>query len=535
VGALTEIDDDPLAVALDPTNVLPRRIEHWWRSDPDRPFLVEIGAGRTQTFGSFRDLILRWARVLHDHGVRHGERIVSFLPSSVDAHAVWLAASMIGAYEVPVNPELRGEFLRHVLTDSGASLCIVRPDQAPILNDSGVAGLTPLIAAADSDLSDVDPLDIERLPEPGDVSCVIYTSGTTGPAKGVMITWAQMSATIGRIPRSWLSESDAVYSPWPMFHVTGRTPMCSMANVGGRVVLRDRFSLSDFWTDIRTHECTSTTIGAVTALLLDEPSRADDADNPLRVVFFGRAGRPACEFMERFDAVGVACYGSTEVGFPIVNRPIERGNADIAGWLRPGYEARVVDIDGADVPAAVGELWISPPDRRMILREYLGQPARTTEAVVDGWYRTSDAVRRHEHGGFEFVDRMSDTIRRFGENISATTLEDAVAADPDVLECAAVGVPSPVAGQEILLVIVPTQGCTFAPGALAGRLGETLPRYMRPAYIAVVDELPKTPNGKIRRVGLAGTVDLDKAWRGTGERGQQPDSGQSSHSPRRRR
>jgi crotonobetaine/carnitine-CoA ligase len=219
----------------------------------------------------------------------------------------------------------------------------------------------------------------------------------------------------------------------------------------------------------------------------------------------------------------VSCFGSTEVGFPIANRevggelhPARSGPVPghaVAGWLRRGYAARVVDADGADVePGAIGELWIEPPDRRLILREYLDQPELTARSVVDGWCRTGDAVFQTDDGGFVFVDRMRDTIRRFGESISSAALEAAVCADPEVSECAAVGVPSPMTGQEILLLVLPPPGVTVDPAALAERLRGALPRYMNPRYIGVVDELPKTPTGKVRKAGLADGVDLASVW-----------------------
>jgi crotonobetaine/carnitine-CoA ligase len=279
-------------------------------------------------------------------------------------------------------------------------------------------------------------------------------------------------------------------------------------------VLRPKLAVDAFWADVREHGCTSTTIGAVIGLLLDRPARADDRDHPLRFVFFGKVGTDGWKFIERFGLHALSCYGSTEVGFPIVNRHIEAGTVDVAGWLRRGYHARVVDDDGKEVAnGTTGELWIEPPDRRLMLREYLNQPELTARTVVDGWYRTGDAVRRRDDGGFEFVDRMRDTIRRFGENISSSALENAVLGDDEVLECAAVGVPSPVTGQEVLLLVVPRPGRTIDAGALAARLRAVLPRYMNPAYIAVLDELPKTPNGKVRKVGLAGATDLDHVWK----------------------
>lgn len=497
--------DDPHAIALDPRNVLPRQLATRADEDPAAPFLVEADHGRTATYGAFWDQVRRWVDVLAGLGARPGDNIATMLPSSIDAHAVWIATSLMGAHEVPVNPELRGEFLDHVLTDAAVRTCLARPEHVAVVTSTR-AGAEIDVHAVPADTpptTDATAVDVTDLPGPADTSCIIYTSGTTGPAKGVVISWAQMSSIIGRIPREVLSSSDAVYSPWPMFHVTGRSPLISMADIGGRVVLRERFRADEFWDDVRTYACTSTTVGAGLSLLLARPERDDDADNPLRITLLGRVGREGIRFLERFDSTGMCFYGSTEVGFPIANRPITPDTVDVAGWPRPGYETRLVDEAGDDVPdGQVGELWVRPPDRRMILVGYLGKPEQTAQAVVDGWYRTGDAMRRRPNGSYQFVDRLRDTIRRFGENISSSALEEVVLDDPDVLECAAIGIPSEIAGQEVALLVVPSAADHPPAAVLAERLRSTLPRFMRPSLVAVVDELPKTPNGKVRKVGL---------------------------------
>lgn len=511
-------EDDPAGLALDPAWVLPRRIAAWAEHDPDRPFLEEV-TGRAVTYAETLDGIRRWATVLRSLGVRRGDRVVSMLPASIDAYLVWMAASCIGACEVPVNPELRGGFLSHALEASGARLCLARPEFVEVAASAALEGLEIVaVDRANPPTSGVEPGEIDW-PDPGDESCIIYTSGTTGPAKGAILTWAQMTATIGRIPRSWLSEEDAVYCCHAMFHVTGRSPLPAMSDVGGRVVLRERFALHEFWDDIRRHRCTSTT--AFIAILLGLPEREDDLDHPLRVVLAGQFGRQTERFTERFGARVVTCYGSTEVGFPISIRwpkaipatgPVPRD----CGWLRRGYEARIVDERGSDVPdGESGELWIRPQARELIMLGYNGSPEKTASAIVDGWYRTGDALIRHADGCFEFVDRLRDTIRRLGENISASALEAVVLGDEAVQECAAVGVPDDVAGEEVLLVVVAKPDADADPAALYARLEQELPAYMRPAYLLVAGEevIPRTPTKKIRKVALLDAVDLEAAWR----------------------
>ena len=502
-------DDDAGQVAADPARVLPRRVAWWAEREPARIFLQEV-TGPPLTYGEAWHRVLRWAAWLTGLGLRRGDRLVTMLPASAEAVLAWLAAGVLGVIEVPVNPELRGAFLTHVLTDSAARLALVRPEFKPLLSGCPF----PVVTAERGAGLPPDPAVPAGYPEVTDPACVIYTSGTTGPAKGVVLSWAQFAANIGRIPRSWLGGDDAVYCPHPMFHVTGRSPVVVMADVGGRVVLREHFSASALLPDVRAFGCTSTTVQS--GLLLATPESVDDADNPLRIAYAGHNIALGRRFAARFGVHVIDAYGSTEAGFPIVRRWTPDGGGNTCGRLRRGYQARVVDPDGTDVPdGAIGELWIRPPARPLVMLEYLHQPEATAAAFAAGWYRTGDAVIRHPDGEFQFVDRLRDTIRRLGENISASAVESLVAADPQVADCAVLGVPDPVAGHEVLLAIVPLDGGTaaFDASALYARLSDQLPRYALPEYIVVCEALPKTPTHKVRKVGLLETLDTRSAWR----------------------
>jgi carnitine-CoA ligase len=512
-------DDDVAALALDPAQVLPSKVAALAAAAPERPFLAEV-TGRHASYGETWTGVRRWITWLRELGAGPGTRVVSMLPASVDAVALWLAAGCAGVLEVPVDPALRGVFLRHVLADSGARVCLVRPEQADLLANSGVGGLRIVVVGRDGCPADqMIPADEFRFPAPADPSCVIYTSGTTGLPKGVMISWAQMSALIGRIPRPWLSERDCVYLCHPMFHVTGRTPIVVMSDIGGLLVLRERFSASAFLDDVRAGRCTSTT--AYIGLILATPERDDDADNPLRFVWSAGAHGLAARFAQRFGTHVLEAYGSTEVGFPLVSRtPPPDIHHRWIGSPRAGYAVRVVGPDGADVAdGSVGELWVRPPAREMMLLEYLNQPEATAAATEGGWYRTGDAVIRHRNGTFIFVDRMKDTIRRHGENISSAAVEGVAAADPAVAECAVLGVPDRVAGQAVVLVVVPSRdGCE--PAELYERLRDQLPRYALPGYIVLADAMPRTSTNKVRKVELRESMDLSGAWRPPGARAE---------------
>jgi carnitine-CoA ligase len=510
--------DEPARYARQPELQLPARILHWAERDPDRPFLTEVGGSRSDgcqvSYGQFARELRQWCTLLQELGLERGDYIASLLPPSIDGCLVWLAAGVLGIREVPVNRELRGEFLRHPIVNSRCKLCFMRPDDASLLQDNAIIGPRQLIVEpGNSPAAQLAETVLPALPACDDVACVVYTSGSTGPAKGAIIRWAQLAAIIGRAPREWLSSDDVVYAPWPMFHITGRSPLISMADVGGQVVLREKFSLTEFWSDVRQYQCTSTTVGAAVPLLLNLPPRPDDADNPLQFAYGNASGAHNLTFQQRFGVRMLLCYGSTEAGFPVVHRDITEHSLGIVGHLRPGYEFRVVDAEGRELPPGQpGELLIRPQLPEMIMAGYLNMPEATATALRDGWYHTGDLLSVGKDGACVFVDRMKDTIRRYGENISASAYESDLLQLDVLIECAVLGIASQISGKEIILTARHSAGSQADPAAFFAQLEQRYPRYMLPGYIWFVDDYPKTPGGKIRKHLLLEQLQLDNCW-----------------------
>lgn len=497
-------DPDPARWLADaPEYVLPTRLRSRAATDAERTFIVETDGPRI-TYGEFDSRVGQWCRLLSQERIETGERIASALPASIDAQALWMAIAGMGGCEVPINPDLPGPVLRYQLEDAQVRLCFIRPEHRDTFDGLGIAGLRIVeVPRSDGPADGLEPLEPSHNALASDIASVIYTSGTTGSPKGVLVPWGQFTSIIGRVPRRSLGPDDVTYAPWPMFHVTGRSPIVIMADVAGSVVIRERFSLGAFWDDLRRFSVTTTTVGPVMRLLLCEPPTPNDRDHCLRHVMGGVQDRHALEFSERFGVKVIGAYGSTEIGFPIVHPGISADSVGITGWLRSGYEARIIDDAGRDVPdGQIGELLIRPPSPTMRLRGYLGLPDLDERILTDDWYHTRDLFRREVSGALSFVDRVGDTIRRFGENISASATQSVIAADPEVRECAVAGLADEIGGAVVFAVVVARDLDRFDPAALFERLGDVLAPYALPARIAVVDELPKTPNGKIRSAEL---------------------------------
>jgi crotonobetaine/carnitine-CoA ligase len=355
---------------------------------------------------------------------------------------------------------------------------------------------------------------VDDPPGATDIGSVTYTSGTTGPSKGVLFTWAQFFAcTDGTIPFEDLRSGDVFYSTATMHHGSGRLPLLMMALCGGTLVARDRFSGSEFWDDVHTHGCTlGAFIGAMSHFVWNQPPSPADADNPMRLAVMFPVIPQHEAFQQRFGLKIRTVYSMTEIG-PVLGSGWSPKDPASCGTAQPGYEVRIADENDYEIPnGQVGELIVRSEHPWILTSGYLGMPEATARAWRNGWFHTGDALRRDEVGNYFFVDRIKDAIRRRGENISSAEVEAHVNEHPDVLESAAVALPSEWGEDEIKIVISCRSDSDLTPEALIGFLAERMPRFMVPRYVEFVSQLPKTDatmrirKFELREAGLTPTT-----------------------------
>ena len=231
--------------------------------------------------------------------------------------------------------------------------------------------------------------------------------------------------------------------------------------------------------------------------------RADDADNPVRVVYAVPAPAEIYhDFEKRFGLKIVEAYGSTETNL-IVNSALDESAPGACGRPNPIFGVRVVDEDGREAPDGVaGEIVVSCPDPLLLSAGYDGMPDVTATSWRDGWFHTGDQAVRDGTGALWFQDRIKDSIRRRGENISSYEVERLVNGHPAVAESAAVGAPSELGEEEVRVVVVLRDGATATPEELFLHYAESMPYHMVPRFIDVVDDLPRTPTDKVEKYKL---------------------------------
>jgi crotonobetaine/carnitine-CoA ligase len=498
-----------------PTAPLPSLLAERAATDPDRIFLQEV-TGAACTYGELEQTVARWMAALRQAGVRPGDHVLSMLPTGIDCVAVWLALARLGAVEVPVNTAYHGAVLAGVAEDSTARVAVVDArwlDRFDEADSPALRKLTVLIAEE----SQPRPFDEsalsaeafaagsgERALAEHDVATVVFTSGTTGRSKGVLIPWRQLRESARWcIPLDDAGPDDHWYVPLPLFHVSGKLSVYAAALTGARVILRESFSTSSFWADVKAFGVTTTLLaGGAARYLESQPARADDRDNPLRNVFVAPFPVDPGAFATRFGVRLTTAFNMTELSCPIVSG-WDLGPAGSCGRPRPGVSCRIVDADDRELPdGEVGELIVRTDAPWEIMLGYLGAPDATARAWRNLWFHTGDRCWRDREGSFYFVDRGSDAIRRRGENVSSIDVEAALSGHPDIAESAVIGVPSEWGEHDIKAFVVPRPGTAPDLADIAAYAERTLPRFMVPRYLVLVGQLPKTPTNRVQKARL---------------------------------
>ncbi len=464
------------------------------------------------------DAVARAGALLTDAGVRRGQTVAMMAGNRVELLDFVLGCAWIGAVAVPINIASRGEQLRHILNNSEAELIVVEPDLLPIVTDlDGVQHLKRVWVLGDGGAESarkVTHLSVSAVPSsersvpadhshPSDTAAILYTSGTTGVSKGVECPHAQffwwgfnMSDQLGIVA------GDVLYTNLPLFHTNALNAFFQAVVSDAVFVLGPKFSVSRFWTRLVEAEATVTyLLGATVSMLANQPP--SDADRAHRVrTALAPATSPALldEFKNRFGIQLLDGYGSTETNGVIGSTPTA-WKAGMMGRLRPGFDIRIVDEHGLDVPAgAPGEMLVRSTQPFGVATGYYRMPEKTIESWKDLWFHTGDRIVAEPDGWFRFADRIKDVIRRRGENISAVEVETALRDHPAISDVAVYPVESELGEDEVMAAIIATRPVTFEE--LEEFCVPRLASFAIPRFVRFVDTLPQTENGKVRKAPL---------------------------------
>jgi crotonobetaine/carnitine-CoA ligase len=478
--------------------------------------LVRTEVGE-RSFREQRDLAASWAGRLAAEGLAAGDAIAIMSENRAEVLDLWLGAAWLGAVAVPVNTAARGSQLAHVLRDSGARIFVVAAEAVGALEhvDDDLPSLERIWVLDDGrdewrgrPLETIpgpaDPL-ARRAVRPGDTTAILYTSGTTGPPKGVLCPQAQWywwgvrtGALLGVGP------DDVLYTCLPLFHTNALNTFVQALLAGATFMPGPRFSASAFWRRLAESEATVTyLLGAMAHILAKRPPDPYERRHRTRIALApGTAADLYPVFRERFGIEIVDGWGSTETNVVIATAGTDAPPGSM-GVVVDGFEARVVDEEDEEVgPNTPGELVVRAREPFSFANGYHRLPADTLRAWRNLWFHTGDRVVRDDDGWFWFLDRMKDSIRRRGENISSYEVEAALTSHPDVAAAAAVPVPAEVGEDDVLAFVVLRQGARPTHEELIRHCEPRLAYFAVPRYLEFVDELPLTANGKIEKYRL---------------------------------
>ncbi len=464
----------------------------------------------TLSFGGAAGRVGGLAERLREAGVRRGDLVVVTARTTPPYLLCWLALAAIGAVTVPTDPAGTAVELAGLVRQVEPRALLTDAALRPLVDAAGLAGVPML--DVDSLVGDWrgEPAGGPGLPmdvAPADLAVLIPTSGTTGRSKLVMQTH-QAYAMAGEGFPYWmeLGDTDRLMTSLPLFHINAPaySVLGSLA-CGAGLVLLPRFSASGFLDSARRHGATEfNAIGAMLEILMRQPVRPDDADTPLRLCYTGPS--PAREWQEAFErrfGLRVVCgYAMSESPYGLIWRHGTRpfgtlGSPRQHPTLGTVNEARVVAADGDECdPGEAGELLLRNP---AVTPGYWGMPAETAAALVDGWLHTGDLVTVNADGTYTFVARRKEVLRRRGQNLSPTEVEEAIQAHPDVLEVAVVGVAAELTEEEVKAFVVAEPGRVLDFAQLRRFAGERLSAFKVPRFWQAVDALPRTPTARVAK------------------------------------
>jgi crotonobetaine/carnitine-CoA ligase len=505
---------------------------------PDQIFLDL--SGDLYTHAEVDRLSTRFAHELRRLGLEPGQTVATVLDNGIDQVASWLAINKAGGIWVPLNTAYRGEFLRHPLDDSQASIVIadtsylgtvadvsaelpelrliLRCGAAPESGESPAASV-PILPLAECRDGDETPIPVTA--RPGDLSMLIYTSGTTGVSKGCMISYnyilnqaRQSNKAVPPLP------GDVMYTPLPLFHAAAIDVLLSGLLAHVRVAISARFSVTDFWSEIeRTGATTARLMASIFPLIANAPDspEMERCRGQLRAV----VGAPFPPMLRQIwkERFGVQFadghnYGLSEgVRLAMSRFGDETMPEDCCGKIADDdYEVVILDDEDRILPdGELGEIAFRPRKPHIMFAGYWRQPEATGAVWRNLWMHSGD-IGRIKDGYLFFVDRKKDYLRSRGENISSFEVERAFLRHPAISEVAAHAADDGITEDCLKITAVLKEGHDLTEEDLCRWALDHIPHFAVPRYIEFRDELPRTPTNKIQKFQLRKEGRTDRTW-----------------------
>lgn len=467
------------------------------------------------TYSEFYEAAQQLAQYLQVQGLKQGERVALSLENGVHWILAFWGIILAGGVVVPLNPKFKVAEWVPLLEQAESSWMIAENQGAGLLSEHGV---NPVATAYSSPWNQaelvVSTAQRQRRKaltkddaEFSDEALLLFTSGSTGRPKGVVLTHGNLLAEAAFIQQGHaLTQGDIGLAILPFFHINGLvitmlTPLFS----GGRAIVPEKFRASKFWEWVKKYQVTwFSGVPTILSILL---ARKDPEPLDTTSLRFARSASSSLsvavleEFEQRFHVPVIEAYGLSETGSQVATNPLPPSIRKTGSVGLPvGNELRIVDEQGRPVPNGIrGEVVIQGKN---VTQGYLNNKEANQESFKQGWFYTGDIGFFDEDGYLFLAGRRKELINRAGEKISPREVDEVIYQLPEVLLAAAVGVPDPLFGEEIVAFIQLRPGEMVSEEQVIRHCKACLANFKVPKRIFYLDDFPKGPNGKIQRLKL---------------------------------
>lgn len=506
-------------------------------------FQNRVGDVFEYTYAAFDEDVNRIANVFLDLGIEKGDHVALHLHSSPEFLMCLFGLAKIGAVAVPINEQYLADEAEYILENSDAICVVVEPlfyetyQELLARGHYFPKGVVVARAGTESPKSNIDfssiytPLGTVEEGQQGiydfwmmrceqsailrdscelasdDPVQIIYTSGTTSRPKGVVLTHANM--VFSGLYGDWevsLRGSDRVLTSMPACHSNFQlAALMPVITAGASLIIVEKYSATRFMKQIRHYKATVIQcVAMMLRTLLLQPVDPEEKNHCVREVlyFIPITDAEKEEFEQRFNMRIMNTYGSTEsIGWAITDPPVGARNWPSVGRAGLGYKARICDMEDNELPPGeVGEIQIKGERGRSVILEYYNNPEATENTFsADGWLKTGDQGYQDDNGWFYFVDRKVNMVKRSGENISTTELEEILEQHPAIAEAAVIGVPDPIRDQAIKAFVRFAPGESMTLAEVEQYCKDHMASFKVPTFYEVVEDFPRTCSMKIEK------------------------------------
>ncbi|MCV7001553.1 AMP-binding protein [Mycolicibacterium alvei] len=475
-----------------------------------------------------RDHGVRLASAMAEQGLRRQDRIAVLGRNSIEYGQLFAASQLSGIIMATINFRLSPPEILDALHRVTPSIVFCDDEFAPIVSQlapqlSGVRQIVSLGTAPAPGMTRFDAFIAQGVPDElpfsarsDDIACLLFTSGTTGPSKCCMLGHRELRriAFTANVEMRTGSDDRGLIN-MPMFHFGALAIISALHSRGGTAVLQPQFDTAEALRLVTDERISLLHLAPVMLQGLLDERGAHQVLGQVRTVVYSAAPmspptlRQALETMPHTGFLNL--YGQTEAivsGLPRELHSLDTPEAErrlgSVGFPFPGVSVRIIDDNGLDVPPGQpGEILVQSDS---LFRGYWNDQPATLATLKDGWCHTGDVGRMDEYGLLYLVDRKKDVIISGGENVYSPEVEDALRGLDEVMDCAVVGAPDSRWGEAVTAVVVLRPDAQLTLDRVQERLRDTLARYKVPRRLAIVDELPVLPSGKIDKKRIRETV-----------------------------